>query len=518
MPLNPTPLLRPYFAALRRRRAQMSSAAGIEAVQRRVLCRLLHRARNTEVGRSAAFGRIHTPAEYASALPVVQYEDIRPAAMRMVYGERDVLWPGRTTHFAQSSGTSGAPSKYIPVTADSLRCNHYAGAAQAVASYLGINPRSRLFAGRSFILGGSYANALPALPAGVRVGDLSATLIDCVNPAVELLRIPDRKTALMSDWTDKLPALVRASAASKAITNISGVPSWFLTVLRGVLEYTGAANIHQVWPGLEVFFHGGISFAPYRRQYEAITDPARMQYIENYNASEGFFAVQDLADASAGMLLLLDAGVYYEFIPLAALDDADGGASKALTAWQVVQGGTYALVISACNGLWRYMIGDTVTIRSVAPLRISIAGRTGAYINAFGEELMVWNTDTALQRACAATAAGISDYTVAPVYSEGGSKGRHQWLIEWNREPSGGIDAFAGLLDAELQALNSDYAAKRAGNIFLDRLEIVTLPPGSFDRWLAATGKRGGQRKVPRLANDRTVADSILTITKTQSI
>ncbi len=456
---------------------------------------------------------------FRAAAPTVLYEYIRPDVMRMVGGERDVLWPGATRNFAQSSGTSGGKSKYIPVTATALRTNHYAGAAEAVASYLALNPHSRIFDGRSMILGGSYANELPGLPAGTRVGDLSATLIDRVNPAVELVRIPSKRIALMSNWDEKLPALVEAAASHSSVTNISGVPSWFLTVLRGVLEHTGASTIHEVWPGLEVFFHGGIAFGPYRSQYDAITDPSRMHYIENYNASEGFFAVQDTADAADGMRLLLDAGVFFEFIPVEryvepadAADNPVAAGEYALPAWEVEPGRTYALVVTSCNGLCRYVIGDTVTVLSVEPLRIAIAGRTNAFINAFGEEVMVWNTDEALSRACAATGAEVADYTAAPVYTAEGTKGHHQWLIEWRHEPAD-KQAFARILDSELQAVNSDYQAKRSGNIFLAPPEIVDVPAGTFDRWLAATGKLGGQRKVPRLANDRHIVDAILKLT-----
>lgn len=510
--LDPTPLLRPFFALRCRRRQRWADVRGIEAVQRNVLASLLAMAKETEIGRRYGFGAKMRYEDFAAAVPVVQYEDIRSDAMRMVYGESDVLWRGKTKRFAQSSGTSGGKSKYIPVTDDSLRLNHYAGAAEAVVSYLDIKPDSHIFGGKSFILGGSFANELSDLPSGTRVGDLSASLIDRINPAVELLRVPSRQVALMSDWTEKLPALVNASAATRSITNISGVPSWFLTVLRGVLERTGAKTIHEVWPNLEVFFHGGISFEPYRSQYQAITDPTKLTYIENYNASEGFFAVQDTVDPSLGMRLLLDIGVFYEFIPLSSLDDADGGASAAVPAWGVEEGKTYALLISSCNGLWRYLVGDTVTVKSTAPLRISIAGRTSAYINAFGEELMVWNADSALATTCHQIGARVADYTAAPVYTSDGEKGHHQWLIEWQTPPTCGNEAFADILDKALQTVNSDYQAKRAGDLFLSRLDLVEVPTGTFDAWLAMTGKRGGQRKVPRLANNRNIVDAILKI------
>lgn len=477
-------------------------------MQRNILAGLMAKGAATRYGARYGLGHMRSYEDFAARVPLADYEDIRGEAERMVAGERNILWPGVCRRYAQSSGTSGGKSKYVPVTADSLRTNHYPGASEAVASYLDLYPDSRLFDGKSFILGGSFANELADVPHGVRVGDLSANLIDAINPVVNLFRVPDKRTALMSDWTLKLPELIRSSLRQN-ITNISGVPSWWLTVLRGVIGAAGATTIHDVWPSLEVFFHGGISFGPYREQYQAITDTAKMRYIENYNASEGFFAVQDTRNASEGMLLLLDPGIFYEFQTL--------NGENIVPAWKVEQGKTYALIISSCNGLWRYQPGDTVRIESVEPLRISIAGRTNSYINAFGEELMVWNAETAIAAACAKTGAHVADYTAAPVYTSSRDKGHHQWIIEWATPPACGNEAFADILDSELQTVNSDYQAKRSGNIFLARLELVEAPKGSFNRWLAATGKLGGQRKVPRLANDRRVADKLIEIINSKS-
>lgn len=503
--INLTGLIRPFFAAKAAARRRYATREGLRRTQLDVLGRLTRKAAATVYGRAYSFGRIQSYSDFAAAVPPADYEQLRPWVMRMVSGEADVLWPGVTRRFAQSSGTSGGKSKYIPVTDACIRVNHYAGAAEAVASYLNLYPGGRLFGGRTFILGGSFANELPALPRRVKVGDLSANLIDAINPAVNLLRVPSKKVALMADWQQKLPRLIEAAAYAN-ITNISGVPSWFLTVLRGVLEYRGCSSIHEVWPNLEVFFHGGIAFGPYREQYAAICDPTKMHYIENYNASEGFFAVQDTKDAAAGMLLLPAHGVFYEFVPVGATIEA------AVPSWEVEQGCCYAMYISACNGLWRYCPGDTVRIESTEPLRISIAGRTGAYINAFGEELMVWNADKALARACERTGAAVADYTAAPVYTTEKRKGHHQWLIEWEREPKCSIDEFIAILDSELQAVNSDYQAKRTADIFLIAPEVTSLPPGTFNRWLAETGRLGGQRKVPRLANDRHIVDAVLNI------
>ena len=497
-----TPLARPIFN--RRIKAAQSWRGAVELTQSAQLRQLIARAKSTLIGERYGLKSLSTYEDFARTVPVVSYEDIRPDVMRMVAGESDILWPGKCMRYAQSSGTSDGKSKYIPVTDDALYRNHYAGGRDVVAHYLNLNPASRLFSGKSFILGGSYANELSDLPAGVKVGDLSANLIDKINPFVNLFRVPSKDVALMADWHKKLPALVNA-AIKEDITNISGVPSWFLTVLRETIKAAGANNIHDVWPNLEVFFHGGISFEPYRALYAGLTDPTKMHYLETYNASEGFFAVQSSWDNKT-MLLLLDIGIFFEFIPL---DQVGIPYPEAVPAWKVEQGETYAIIISSCNGLWRYAIGDTVTIESVDPLKITIAGRTKHFINAFGEEVMVHNADAALSAACKATGAEALNYTAAPVYDDGGHRGHHQWLIEWLTPPAD-IEAYADTLDKALQAVNSDYQAKRSGNIFLDRLTITDAVPGLFDRWLETTGKLGGQRKVPRLSNDRRIIEQML--------
>lgn len=503
--LNLTPLVRPFFAYRAAKTARIASPESTKQAQMAVLRYLLSKAKRTEVGRRYRFDKIESYEQFRAAIPLSEYEAIRPMVMRMLAGERDILWPGICRRYAQSSGTSGGKSKYIPITDEALSRNHYAGTVEAVAAYLNLYSESHLFSGKSLILGGSFANELTDVAPGMCVGDLSATLIDKINPIVNLMRIPGKDIALMADWNRKLPAIADVALHSN-VTNISGVPSWFMTVIRTIMEKAGVDSIHDVWPNLEVFFHGGIAFGPYRDQYNAFTDSSKMRYSENYNASEGFFAIQDTIEPGA-MRLLTNIGVFYEFIDLAQLDNPQ---PTALPAWEVELGRTYALVITSCNGLWRYIIGDTVKIESVEPLRISIAGRTKSFINAFGEELMEWNANAALAEACRKTQAAIANYTAAPVYADCGTKGHHQWLIEWNVAPQCGNEAFADILDNELQALNSDYQAKRSGNIFLARLELTEVPTGVFDRWLAATGKLGGQRKIPRLSNDRKVIDSIL--------
>lgn len=502
--VNVTPLLRPYFRHVALK--ALRNHEDVERAQMRVLRYLVGKGSATRYGRRYGITPDMTYREFAERVPLVSYPDVRTDIMDAVGGQSDVLWPGVTRRFAQSSGTTDGKSKYVPLTDDSLRLNHYRGGLYSVGHYLRNNPGSRIFGGKAFILGGSFANEIAGLPDGVKVGDLSAHLIDNINPLVERLRVPSHDTALMESWHEKLPRLI-AESVGQDVTNISGVPSWFLTVLRGVLKQRGVSSIHEVWPNLEVFFHGGISFDPYREQYDAITDRGRMHYLETYNASEGFFAVQDDPGIRA-MLLMITDGVFYEFIPVTRSAEA---APEAVPAWGVRDGEVYELVITSCNGLWRYRPGDTVRIHGTSPLRITIEGRTKQYINAFGEELMVYNADAAMAEACHQTAASVANYTAAPVYTTDKSKGHHQWLVEFETPPSD-IAAFAAVLDKALQGVNSDYQAKRTGDIFLARLSIVEARKGLFDEWLASTGKLGGQRKVPRLCPDRHIIEPMLTL------
>lgn len=501
-----TPIARPFFA--HRVKESLRWISHREMIQRQQLMWMIKQARNTQWGEKHGFSLISSYEDFVEKVPLTPYEKIRPLVERMIAGERDVLWKGRTTHFAQSSGTSDGKSKYIPITADSFNRCHYRGGSDVVAHYLNLYPDSRIFSGKGFILGGSYGNELSSLPKGVVVGDLSANLIDKINPLINIVRVPSKKIALMEDWTKKLPSLIESSMGEN-ITNISGVPSWFLSVLKGVIKKAGATTIHDVWPNLEVFFHGGISFVPYKDQYKAITDNAKMRYLETYNASEGFFAVQNAIDDKA-MLLLLDVGVFYEFIPI---EEVDQEHPTLLPIWEIEEGKIYALVITACNGLWRYPLGDTIKIESLNPVKITIAGRTKHYINAFGEELMVHNADAAISKVCREMKCSILNYTAAPVYAGEGNKGRHEWLIEFSAEPSD-MDIFASRLDALLQQENSDYQAKRYGGIFLDCLSVVVARKRLFDDWLASTGKLGGQRKVPRLCNDRRFIEPMLLLNK----
>lgn len=505
--MNFTPLAAPFF---RRRASRVDCwASDGESIQIALLKSLLKRAASTEFGRRYGFGELcllSDPSDrFAERVPTCHYEDMRDDVLRMVKGEPDVLWPGVCRDFAQSSGTSGDRSKFIPITHDGLYRCHYPGAADCVAHYLRDNPKSRIFSAKSFVLGGSFANQLCISNPDIHIGDLSATLINRINPLANLFRLPDKKTALLPDWQDKLPALVRASAYAD-ISNISGVPSWFLSVIKEVMALRGVDKISDAWPNLEVFFHGGISFEPYREIYREITDPRKMHFVDTYNASEGFFAVQNnLNDPS--MLLIIDNDIFYEFVDVADPD------ANPIPMWKVKRDHIYELLISSSCGLWRYHLGDTVRVISIAPVKIVVAGRTKTFINAFGEELMENNAEQAIAVACRRCNASISNYTAAPVYATQQDRGFHQWLIEWNVAPQS-VEVFAKILDEELRRVNSDYDAKRAHTIFLDPPQVVSLPVGSFNRWLASvgSGKLGGQRKVPRLSNNRTIADAILNL------
>ena len=497
-----TRLIRPIFAP--RIKKLEAYATQAEDIQMSVLRRLVTEARDTEWGRQHHFAEIQTYEQYAATTPLTNYDDLKTYIDRMRHGECDVLWPGRVQWYAKSSGTTNDKSKFIPVSKQELKDTHYAGGFDSVSLYLHNHPDSRLFDGRALILGGSHApnyNLKHSL-----VGDLSAILIENINPLVNLIRIPKKETALLADFEEKRERIVR-EAMNKDVTNLSGVPSWMLSVLDHLLEVTGKKTIDEIWPNLEVFFHGGVAFTPYREQYHRIITSPRMHYMETYNASEGFFGMQsDPADPS--LLLMLDYGIFFEFIPMSEMDKEH---PTVLPLWAVQTGCNYAMVISTSSGLWRYMIGDTVRFTSKAPYKFVITGRTKFFINAFGEELIVDNAEQGLAQACAATGAEVKEYTAAPVFMDDEGKCHHQWLIEFSQQPAD-LDAFALQLDQALQAINSDYEAKRYKDITLQRLQIVSARPGLFNDWLKQQGKLGGQHKVPRLSNTRNYIEQLLAI------
>ena len=477
-----------------------------ETLQREVLEHLLQRAANTEYGRNHLFNNTHGYDDFVRNVPVNTYEELKEQIDRMRHGEQNVLWPGSVKWYAKSSGTTNDKSKFIPVSAEGLQHVHYAGGRDSIALYLMNRPDSRLFDGKGLILGGSHQPNYD-VPNSL-VGDLSAILIENINPIVNLARVPKKQTALLSDFEVKRDRIAHETL-TKNVTNISGVPSWMMSVLVRVLELSGKQTIDEVWPNLEVFFHGGIAFTPYRHQYEQLIRSERMQYMETYNASEGFFGIQSNPKDSA-MLLMLDYGCFYEFIPMEELGTDH---PNIVPIWGVETGKNYAMLISTSCGLWRYMIGDTVMFTSKNPYKFIITGRTKYFINAFGEELIQDNAERGLAYACEQTGAEVSEYTAAPVFMNSHAQCRHQWLIEFAREPED-LEAFATLLDQKLQELNSDYEAKRYHDITLQHLEVVKARQGLFNDWLKAHGKLGGQHKVPRLSNNRTHIDELLQMNK----
>ena len=420
----------------------------------------------------------------------------------MRHGEENVLWPGQVKWYAKSSGTTNDKSKFIPVSNEGLNRIHYQGGKDTVALYLRNNPDSRMFDGKGLILGGSHSpnyNLHNSL-----VGDLSAILIENINPLVNLVRVPKKSTALLQDFEVKRDRIARETL-NQNVTNLSGVPSWMLSVLVRVMELSGKKHLEEVWPNLEVFFHGGIAFTPYRPQYEQLITSPNMHYMETYNASEGFFGIQsDPGDAS--MLLMTDYDVFYEFIPM---DEYGTEHPTVLPLADVELDKNYAVLISTSCGLWRYMIGDTVKFTSRQPYKFIITGRTKYFINAFGEELIMDNAEKGLAYACEQTVAEIKEYTAAPVYMDSKAKCRHQWLIEFAKAPND-LKKFANILDKRLQELNSDYEAKRFHDITLQHLEIVVARPNLFNDWLKMKGKLGGQHKIPRLSNSRKVIEELL--------
>ena len=502
--MNFTPIAKPYLSC---RVKQISKYAySTERIQREVLKRLIGTASATEWGIRHSYSAIANYEQFAQSVAVQDYESLKGYIDRMRHGEKDVLWKGGCKWFAKSSGTTNDKSKFIPVTPRGLRNIHYRGATDVVAQYVVNNPSSRIFSGKSLILGGSHAPNYN-LP-GTLVGDLSAILIENCPSLINKFRVPGKDIALLSDFEEKMDRIATLTSGMN-ITNISGVPSWMMAVLKHRLDITGKEYIDELWPNLEVFFHGGVAFSSYREQYRHLIRNPRMQYMETYNASEGFFAIQNDPSDQA-MLLMIDYDVFYEFIPFEELNSPN---PTVLPLWEVEVGKNYAMLISTSCGLWRYMLGDTVRFTGKEPYKIVISGRTKHFINAFGEELIIDNAEKGLLKACSATGARILDYTAAPVFMDENAKCRHQWLIEFSKKPDS-VEQFAEILDDELQQINSDYEAKRYKNKTMQQLEVVVAREGLFNDWLKGKGKLGGQHKVPRLSNNRQHIDELLLMNK----
>ena len=473
-------------------------------IQHRVLTRLVKQAENTEWGKKYDYKSIRNYEDFKNRLPIQNYEEVKPYVERLRAGEQNFLWPSEIRWFAKSSGTTNDKSKFLPVSKEALEDIHYRGGKDAAAIYFRMNPESRFFSGKGLILGGSHSPSLNSTHS--LVGDLSAILIQNVSPLINLIRVPSKQIALMDEWEAKIEAIAN-STIPVDVTNLSGVPSWMLVLIKRILEKTGKQTLEEVWPNLEVFFHGGVAFTPYREQYRQVIHSSKMHYVETYNASEGYFGTQnDLSDPS--MLLMIDYGVFYEFIPL---EDVEKENPRTYCLEEVELNKNYAMVISTSCGLWRYMIGDTVKFTRKNPYKFVITGRTKHFINAFGEELIVDNAEKGLAKACAETGAQVSEYSAAPVFMDANAKCRHQWLIEFAKMPDS-IEKFAMILDATLKEVNSDYEAKRWKDIALQPLEVIVARKGLFHDWLAKKGKLGGQHKVPRLSNTRDYIEEMIAL------
>ena len=470
-------------------------------VQDELLFKLLHKAKSTEVGITYNFASYKQYSDFAKNVPIQSYESIEHLIDRARKGEQNIFWPTPIKWFAKSSGTTNAKSKFVPVSDEALEDCHFKAGKDMLCLYINNNTDAQLFTGKGLRLGGSSAvyednNSY--------FGDLSAIIIENLPFWADFSSAPKQETALMSEWETKINAIIEETI-HEDITSLVGVPSWMLVLLNRVLEKTGKNNILEVWPNLEVYFHGGVNFNPYREQFKKIIPKKNFKYFETYNASEGFFAIQDV-NHSLDLLLMLDYGIFYEFIPM---DKFDNENSKAIPLSQVKLNTNYALVITTNGGLWRYLIGDTVKFTSITPYRIRITGRTKHFINVFGEELIIENAENALKQACLKTKTEVSEFTVAPIFMSENNTGGHEWIIEFKEQPEN-LNYFTELLDNALKALNSDYEAKRYNNLTLAMPKVNIARQGLFYDWLKQNGKLGGQHKIPRLSNSRKYLEDIL--------
>jgi hypothetical protein len=470
--------------------------------QQRILFYLLSTAKNTIFGKEYSFSDIKAYEDFKKNIPLQDYESLKPLFLRMQQSEADVLWPGRIQWFAKSSGTTNDASKFIPVSDEGLHGSHIKTGKDFLSMYLRNYPQSKFFTGKGLVMGGAYHHN--EANQKVFVGDVSAILMKNLDTWIQYFREPGLDVALLTDWEQKLNRIADITM-NQNITNISGVPSWTLLTLRKVLEKKKMRFIKDVWPSIELYCHGGVGFAPYRQQFEELMGKT-ISYRNVYNASEGFFAFQDTRDCDH-MLLHLDNGVFYEFIPFNGELQPD----KTVTIEGVKKGVNYAMAISTNSGLWRYIIGDTVEFTDTAPYRIKITGRTKHYINVFGEEVTIDNTDKAIAAACMQWGAKVADYTIAPVFTTREGQGRHEWAIEFTQPPTD-MAAFEIVLDEQLQALNSDYQAKRTGSLAMTCLSVVALRHGTCYKWLELKKKLGSQQKIPRLRNDRSLIAGLIQV------
>ena len=474
-------------------------------VQNDVFVNLINEARDTEYGQKFKFNTISTYSDFNRQIPLSNYESLRHYIDRLLEGEQNLLWGTEVKWFAKSSGTVSHKSKFIPVSKASLYDCHYKGGKDLLSLYYNQIPDRKLYKGKHLILGGSAE--INYLNTDSYFGDLSAIILKNMPWWAEIRRTPSKEIALMSEWEEKIEKLAH-STINQDVYILAGVPSWTLVLCNRILEITGKKHLREVWPNLELFMHGGVSFEPYKDEFQRLIPFDDMHYIETYNASEGFFGIQD-DFSNSSLLLMLDYGIFYEFIPMKDYNGVDSNTVIPLE--QIELDVNYALVISTNGGLWRYIIGDTIRFTSKAPYRFKITGRTKSFINAFGEELIVENADQAIKKACEYTKSSIKEFTAAPIYMKNGSGGGHEWLIEFLSPPND-LEAFAYILDQSLQSINTDYEAKRTGDLSLQAPQIRSVKKGLFDQWLKSKGKLGGQHKIPRLMNDRSIINELLSI------
>ena len=467
---------------------------------------LISKAQHTEWGKKYGYQSIFTSAQFKERVPIQTYDSLKPWIERMMHGEQNILWPSEVKWYAKSSGTTSDRSKFIPVTDESLEECHYKGGKDLLSIYCNNRPDAQIFTGKCLVLGGSAQ--INHLNGDSRYGDLSAVILKNLPIWAEWYRTPDLSITLLENFEEKIEKTARA-IIDVNVTNMSGVPTWFVVLAKRVLEITGKSNLLEIWPNLELYFHGAVNFKPYREQFRKLIPSDSMYYLETYNASEGFFGIQDQPN-SEEMLLMLDYGIYYEFLPL---EDLGTENPNTLTLEQVELNKNYALIISTNGGLWRYMIGDTIRFTSLAPYRIQITGRTKHFINAFGEEVIIDNAEKALTKACSETNAIIRDYTACPIYFQENEAGGHEWIIEFEQHPDN-MKQFEHLLDSTLRQINSDYDAKRFKDLALRPPLVHVAPEGTFYNWMKKRGKLGGQHKVPRLANEREYVEQILEMMK----
>ena len=471
-------------------------------VQEEWLYRLIASAQHTEWGKKYDYRSILTLEQFKERVPIQNYDTLKPYIERMLKGEQNILWPSEIKWFAKSSGTTSDRSKFIPVSEEALTECHFKGGKDMISIYCNNRPDTQMFTGKGLVLGGSHQ--INQLCDDIHFGDLSAVLIKNLPMWAEYYRTPNISIALMDNYEEKMDKMAEATIKEN-VTNIAGVPTWTIVLAKKVLEITGKKNLLEVWPNLELYFHGAVNFGPYREQFKELIPSPDMYYLETYNASEGFFGIQD-QDNSEELLLMLDYGIYYEFLPL---EDLSNEQPKTLSLDQVALHKNYAIIITTNAGLWRYLIGDTVQFTSLHPFRIKITGRTKHFINAFGEEVIIDNAEQALAKACAATSAKVRDYTACHIYFKGEDVGGHEWIIEFESQPNN-FEIFVDVLDQTLREINSDYDAKRFKDMALRRPKVHNAPANTFYNWLKQRGKLGGQHKVPRLANDRQYVDEIL--------